>query len=73
MPICAVLELPARELDYWAVIWREEYFEQHPDERARWYRERGMTAAESEAEAEKLREFFAATRGRKRPEARAGR
>lgn len=33
MPINQVLELPSTELDLWALIFSEEYYQMHPEEK----------------------------------------
>ncbi len=53
-PISEVLEYPATELNYWAAVFQEEYYEQHPRERYK----NGMSESDCSCEIEKFKKLM---------------
>lgn len=53
-PISEVLEYPTTELNYWAAVFQEEYYELHPHERYK----NGMNENECKHEMEKFKRLM---------------
>lgn len=50
-PISEVLEYPTTELNYWAAVFQEEYYEEHPEDRYK----NGMSNADCDVEISKMK------------------
>ena len=53
-PISEILEYPSTGLNYWAVVFEEEYYEAHPHERYRV----GMAESDCAGEIEKFKRMM---------------
>lgn len=50
-----VLDYPITELHYWAIVFLEEYYQEHPDERRKARNNSVLTAEECESEQAKFK------------------
>lgn len=50
-----VLDYPITELHYWAIVFLEEYYQEHPDERRKARNNGVLTAEECESEQAKFK------------------